>query len=870
MADFDPDRLLTEPAPSIASMTVRPRKLSREDTTNLVRKYNPDITAAAVRGEVDNIMRESDGNAANDTGDHDTSGGLYQHHNERLTGLKKFAASERADWRDPDIQVRYSRLEKERDYPGLLKLQQNVSDPAKAEDAFKRIFERPASVLWQTNPDGQPVLGNDRFKFSDYAMGEHNGRPGTSIAYMPPGDYLDLSPELNGKPFANPSGRALRKSFDRGEPIEAIPTLDMKVEGNTGTVTDQDGRHRALLAQEQGIDAIPVAIRQQGVGTPTEIQGMSGKLLPNDFVKPADVSRVPHQEQPSAPKEPISLLGRIGQAIISSAEAVEPDAWAEFRAPEAGAAPAPAQDEWGAFRGSTPASAPAGDPDNMVVSGIKGAAKGLGDTVLAGQELLGKGMQGVGVPGGDWLVKDAREGMAKLKREIAPDQAAHPNFTGTGEFLGNIAIPGGVATRTGINALRAGALSGAISGVLTPDGSDEHFWRDKVLGAGVGAGVGAAVGKGVNAISGLVAPTLRATVGKLMSEGVELTPGQMTGGHLKRAEDALSSVPILGSVIRAAQKRSFETFNRAAINRSLDDIGVKLPKGLDSGHDAIGFAQDEFSKAYGQVIPRMSGTLDNPMRQDLLNVLGKAQAQNLPQEYQEQLLHIIKTEVVGNLGAGGRMTGEAAQKIGTQLDALIKPMRISPNPYVQHMGRLLREVDQSLDDMMSRQNPILQATKDRIDAGYAKFKSVQQAAAAVGTHPDGTFTPAQLNRAIKARDRSKDKAAFARGDAMMQDLAIAARDVLPQVVRDSGTPERGAYMAMAGGAVPIEPHTAAALAGMAVPYTAPVSRALNATINRLTQGPGIARNALAEILRRGAPLAGSAAGSEAASRFGGQ
>ena len=217
--------------------------------------------------------------------------------------------------------------------------------------------------------------------------------------------------------------------------------------------------------------------------------------------------------------------------------------------------------------------------------------------------------------------------------------------------------------------------------------------------------------------------------------------------------------------------------------------------------------------------------------------------------------------------AGGRLPGDAVQKIGTQLDALAKPMRISDNPYVQQMGRLLGEADNAVDRMMARQNPALQAAKDKIDAGYAKFKTVQAASRAVGTHSDGTFTPAQLNRAIAARDRSKDKAAFARGDALMQDLAIAARDVLPQKVPDSGTPERAALMALITGNAYLEPHSALALGAAAVPYTAPGSKAVNWIVNRLSQPAGPTRNALATILQRGAQVAPPIAGSAAAARF---
>lgn len=885
MADYDPDRLLTERAPAGASITVRPAKLARDDLHQLVRKYNPDITEAAIKGEVDNIMRESGGKSAvpgdfNKSGQA-TSGGLYQHHNTRLTELKSYANKHQRDWTDPEIQVQFSRMEKERDYPSLLKAQQSVTDPAKAEDMFKRIFERPASVLWQNNAQGQPVLGNDRFRFSDYALNEHMNRPGTNIAYMPPGDYLDLSPELSGKPFQNPSGRALMKSFARGDAIEAIPTLDMKVDGNTGTVTDQDGRHRALLAQQEGIDAIPVAIRQQGSGTPTEVQGMSGKLLPNDFVAPKDMpKREAIQQAPTQQREPLSLLERVGTALnpISSAEAAEaPNPYAQF-------APKPAADANPYAQFANPSAAQSGPRPNMMEAAARGFSKGFGDTVFAGQELLGKGVQAAGDVGhaGTDLTADARERMAAEAKKAEAAKAAHPLATGIGEFVGGLVMPGGFAVRParllGSGAAATGAMQGAAAGMLTPGsqpkpGEEEHFWRDKAaetgLGAGVGGAAGALAGKIGPAVANFISPKMRPNLEKLLSEGVELTPGQMMGGKARRVEDAMTSIPGIGSQIREAQVRSIQTFNRAAINRSLDDIGGKLPPGLNSGHDAIGFAQDAFRDAYDQVIPRMVGKLDRDMLDGLNDIMAKAQRENLPQGLQDELKYTIQQQIIEPFRMRmGQITGTDTQKIGTELDSIINMKRIDKSPYERQAARYLREADKTLDDMMARNNPALQATKDRIDAGYAKFKIVQAAGKAVGTHPDGTFTPAQLNRAVGARDRSKDKAAFARGDALMQDLSKAARDVLPQKVPDSGTPERLAIMHLLSGKLSALPGMAAGMLG-GVAYSRPVSHVSNWIMNRLAQPPGANRqpiiNAANALGRIGGPIvppmAGSAMGS---------
>jgi hypothetical protein len=91
--------------------------------------------------------------------------------------------------------------------------------------------------------------------------------------------------------------------------------------------------------------------------------------------------------------------------------------------------------------------------------------------------------------------------------------------------------------------------------------------------------------------------------------------------------------------------------------------------------------------------------------------------------------------------------------------------------------------------MLNGANPKYQGELSKINEGYAYFKRAQRAASSVATE-DGFFSPAQYHNAVKALDKTKDKRAFSEGTALGQDLSTAAKSVLPQSVRDSGTPER--------------------------------------------------------------------------------
>ena len=83
----------------------------------------------------------------------------------------------------------------------------------------------------------------------------------------------------------------------------------------------------------------------------------------------------------------------------------------------------------------------------------------------------------------------------------------------------------------------------------------------------------------------------------------------------------------------------------------------------------------------------------------------------------------------------------------------------------------IREVQSSLRGAVERSaGPEAAAELQAANTAWANFVRIQDAASRIGAK-DGIFTPAQLTAAVRAKDGSGRKAAFARGDALMQDLA---------------------------------------------------------------------------------------------------
>lgn len=157
-----------------------------------------------------------------------------------------------------------------------------------------------AGYLRKTSSDTEdPIAGNDRVRFSAYAVRNAKRQPNTEVAWMRPQDYLDLSPEFGADEARNgKQWQSLSRSLASGDDIEELPGLEI-VHGPDGAkVVDQDGRHRALAAQDAGLEAIPVAVRHMnGKKKADTLEGMSGKVLPFDFDAHADAP----EEAPAKP-----------------------------------------------------------------------------------------------------------------------------------------------------------------------------------------------------------------------------------------------------------------------------------------------------------------------------------------------------------------------------------------------------------------------------------------------------------------------------------------------------------------------------------------------------------------------------------------
>ena len=525
---------------------------------------------------------------------------------------------------------------------------------------------------------------------------------------------------------------------------------------------------------------------------------------------------------------------------------------------------APQDGPWSAYRRAAPKEAPIDPTEGMSTAErlLAGTGKAFVDIGRAAKQIVGMG--------DDQEIADARE----------RDRALMGTGAGiTGNLIGNLAaslLPAGAAgvalrgaaavpalsgaLRAGqaaaeahplLAAMAPGAASGALMGALEPTIEGESRARNMATNAAIGGAVGAAP----RVLARVVKPETSAGAKQLIDEGVRLTPGQALGGAWKASEEKLASLPILGDIIKGAQRRGIEDFNRAAANRVLKPIGLTAPKDFKAGHEAIAMLERKVGDAYDDVLAKIGRVdLDNAFQSEVNKIAGMTD--ELGDVAKNQFQSILKNRVIDRMTPAGTMSADTMKIVESDLNRLARQYKGSPDPNQRGLGAAIQEVQASLRRATRRSaGPDLVDQLDAANSAWAQFVRVQDAAGRIGAK-EGVFTPAQLTSAVRGQDKTLRKGAFARGDALMQDLAESGKTALTQEVPDSGTAGRLLAAAAAGGGPLglIDPTIATMTALGALPYTSIGGRL---TLAALARRPEEAR-AIAELLRAGAPAAGVA------------
>lgn len=452
---------------------------------------------------------------------------------------------------------------------------------------------------------------------------------------------------------------------------------------------------------------------------------------------------------------------------------------------------------------TTPAAlTPAPKPFNETVfaqgtSGVnQGIANVLGFPVDATQGLLRLGAAGVNAATGSdiQLPVDAIGGSNSIKAAIAPTirpESADPTnqlVRRAGQEVGAALVPGaGVVARsaTPIRAV-AGQLATATGAGVAAGAAQQVTDNPYVeLAAQIlgGGGVAAATQAGKRAISPFPISAERQAVNDVLAtEGVDLTPGQMTGNKgLQYAESELGGVRVAD-----LNERQLEQFTEAALSRAGIGATRATPEVMARAYDDLGTQFD--------TLAARNNIVGDPQ---LVQGLGGAWSEYTSLVNESARAPIVESTIRDIADAlrqnGGTITGEAYQSMRSRLGRALK------NATDPELSGALRGIQGSLDDAMERsmvaaQSPDLGAWQ-QVRGDYRNFMVLQNAAAGAGENAAmGLISPAQLRSAASRQN----KGAYVRGQGDFAALAragVAGMTPLP----NSGTAARLSARSLAAG-----------------------------------------------------------------------
>lgn len=414
--------------------------------------------------------------------------------------------------------------------------------------------------------------------------------------------------------------------------------------------------------------------------------------------------------------------------------------------------------------------------------------------------------------------------MAEQEAEYQARRGPNANRMDWMRVLGNIAGAAPLAIVPGAQGVGAnvalGAGIGALSAGMQPV-YEGDFWKEKARQAAFGAG-GGAVGAGVLATIGRAFnPQVSKSVELLRERGVPMTPGQIMGPGAARFEQrAQDVVPF----VAGARERSFDGLIKASYDEVLAPLGEKFKGAL--GYEGVASLQKRVSQAFEDALSKAKFFPDETFTAQYTNL--KQLAQNMPPQERSVFNNLMANYLDDYLAKGnGSMDGRTLQTVEQKLRELASDYASGSATDKNILAPALREAHSIFDSTIERLNPEYLPKYNAAKAAYARLMRVQDATNMAGS-VNGKFTPDALMSAVRSGGKAYEgKAALARGDAVMQELAMAGKSVLGNSVPDSGTPQRLlTQSALLGGGFAVDPTIAATIGAGSLLYTKPAQTAL--------------------------------------------
>jgi hypothetical protein len=420
-----------------------------------------------------------------------------------------------------------------------------------------------------------------------------------------------------------------------------------------------------------------------------------------------------------------------------------------------------------------------------------GFLMGLKDPLTAGAQLLPRGLEFVTSAGGmapnvvsQFFGREAArvDEMAKSEEQAYQEARKARGEEGfdIARLGGNVLNPANIAVGLragqavgGVSKARQAVAGGAATGVLQPVVSEDSFTEEKA-GQAVGGAVGGALGSAAATVIGKAANPLISKAEQTMKDlGIQMTPGQILGGQYKDVERFAEVVPLVGSYISNAKERAVFQFNKGVINSALKKVNSELPADV-IGRDAVQEANNIIDRKYDEVLSKIKFSMTSDTYSDAVKAVNKA---GLNPSQRAEVVSKLDNIVLQNFRTSARIDGQTYKGIESDLRKEALSYKNSATKAERDIGDALFDVLETMKKNLRRQNPEQTSALRRVDNAYGDIAVMRTAAANSGA-ANGVFTPKQYSTAVRQRDSSRNKTAFAAGQARGQELSDAALEKL--------------------------------------------------------------------------------------------
>jgi hypothetical protein len=509
--------------------------------------------------------------------------------------------------------------------------------------------------------------------------------------------------------------------------------------------------------------------------------------------------------------------------------------------------------------------APMGGEQQLSFGDVKAYVPGIADVVGAVASgaaeqypFLDEAVTGVNALRNRQSFSESRDQYRNMVEALNEQQRGARNVGGILGFGGALALPaGGSFVGRGVDnadrfrrAALASGLVGSVYGAGGSEGSLTERGQAGALAALLSAGTGGVVQSGLNRLS---RPTVDTAQRRLSRLGQELTMGQMFGGGLQRLEDAFTSIPLAGDLVRNRQRDTLRSFDTVGTNTALRPLGEALES--SAGRQGVRDADAIISGAYTRALEPV--TAFNPAEETLTAALTAARNPERLTADMSASLNSTLDNIFSQ--APGEIDGQTWKVIDSQLAAAARQAEAgaATRPEMTALRDRLQQARTAWRDALGRVSEDALAGVTAADAAEAQYRLVRRASSDVASAArGGDASPATLNRAVVGAGGERR---VSRGQSLMQDLTDDAMQVLPRTVPDSGTPLRslvtGAGIGGGLSAIGTDPLAlalgAALTGGVSLGYTRPAQQLAN-RLYRASDTGGTTRDVagLAEALRR--------------------